>query len=194
MRPFKSTIPIEEARELLKSGARPVDRTEVVPVTLAAGRVAAADFASTIFVPPFSRSAMDGYAVVADDTRGASRERPVRLRIVERVFTGNTPTHLVVPGTCAEIATGAPLPDGADAVVMVEETGRVDEEHVAIGPKRSRSRTSAGREPTSRPAISSCNEATCSIRAGSVPLRQLDMRRSRCSRSRWSPSSRPVTK
>lgn len=132
MRPFKSTIPIEEARDLLRTGVLPVARTEVLPLAQAAGRIAAADVAASMFVPPFSRSAMDGYAVVAEDTRGASRERPVRLRIVERVYTGNTPAHQVVPGTCAEIATGAPLPDGADAVVMVEETSRMDDDHVAI--------------------------------------------------------------
>jgi molybdenum cofactor synthesis domain-containing protein len=132
MRPFKSTISIEEARELLRAGARPIPRTEQIAVSQAMGRVAAADLASTIFVPPFSRSAMDGYAVIADDTRGVSRERPVHLQIVDRVFTGAVPSQVVERGTCAEIATGAPLPEGADAVVMVEETARVDASHVAI--------------------------------------------------------------
>ena len=83
MRPFTSTISIDDARALLQVGVRPVSRHETLGIDTAAGRVAAADLASTIFVPPFSRSAMDGYAVVAEDTRGASRERPVRLRIVE---------------------------------------------------------------------------------------------------------------
>jgi molybdopterin molybdotransferase len=132
MRPFKSTISIEDARELLRAGVRPIPRTEQLPVFQATGRIAAADLASTMFVPPFSRSAMDGYAVIAEDTRGASRERPVHLRIVDRVFTGAVPSHVVERGTCAEIATGAPLPEGADAVVMVEETARVDASHVAI--------------------------------------------------------------
>jgi molybdenum cofactor synthesis domain-containing protein len=132
MRPFKSTISIDEARALLQAGVVPVARTETVALADAAGRVAAADLASTIFVPPFSRSAMDGYAVVAEDTRGATREQPIRLRVVERVFTGGMPSQRVVPGSCAEIATGAPLPEGADAVVMVEETARVDGEHVAL--------------------------------------------------------------
>ena len=132
MRPFTTTISIEEARERLRAGVRPIERTETLRTGAAAGRVAAADLASTIFVPPFSRSAMDGYAVVAADTRGASREHPARLHIVERVYTGATPVQGVTPGGCAEIATGAPLPDGADAVVMVEETSRIDDEHVAI--------------------------------------------------------------
>jgi molybdopterin molybdotransferase len=132
LRPFKTTISIEEARSLLASGVRPVSRTNRVPVARAAGRVAAADLAAGIFVPPFSRSAMDGYAVLASDTIGASRDTPVRLRITERIFTGQLPAHPVARGACAEIATGAPLPDGADAVVMVEETERVDDTHVAI--------------------------------------------------------------
>lgn len=132
MRPFKSTISVEYARDLLRAGVRPIARTESVDLADAAGRVAAADLPSAIYVPPFSRSAMDGYAVIADDTRGASRERPARLRIAERVFTGNMPAHAVTRGHCAEIATGAPLPDGADAVVMVEETIRIDDEHVGI--------------------------------------------------------------
>jgi molybdopterin molybdotransferase len=132
MRPFKTTISIDDARELLRVGVRPISRTEEVPVELASGRVSAADLASTIFVPPFSRSAMDGYAVVAEDTRGATRQQPVRLRIVDRVFTGNVPAQAISAGECAEIATGAPLPDGADAVVMVEETAAVDAMHVAI--------------------------------------------------------------
>lgn len=132
MRPFKSTIPIDEARQLLREGVRPVSRTETLPIAQAAGRVAAADVAANLFVPPFSRSAMDGYAVRAADTANASPASPVTLRIVERVYTGNMPTQAVAPGTCAEIATGAPMPDGADAVVMVEESSRVDEAHVAI--------------------------------------------------------------
>jgi molybdopterin molybdotransferase len=123
MRPFTSTISIDEARARLAAAVHPIDRTEWVPVTEgAAGRVAAADVTSTLDVPPFSRSAMDGYAVVAADTQVASKTSPVRLRIVERIYTGQMPSSSLAPGQCSEIATGAPLPDGADAVVMVEDT------------------------------------------------------------------------
>src|SRR5206468_11622279 len=76
--------------------------------------------------PPFARSAMGGYAVIAADTEGASRETPVRLRQLGRIFTGTVSTQIVARGTCAEIATGAPLPAGSDAVVMVEETAKSD--------------------------------------------------------------------
>lgn len=124
MRPFSSTISIDEARRRLRDGVRPVDRVERTPLALAAGRVAAADVASTIDVPPFTRAAMDGYAVVAADTANASVEAPAQLELVDRVFTGEVGQQAAGNGRCVEIATGAPLPPGADAVVMVEETAR----------------------------------------------------------------------
>jgi molybdenum cofactor synthesis domain-containing protein len=94
--------------------------------------VAAADVRSTIEVPPFARSLMDGYAVVSSDTQTATRQAPVRLKIVERLYTGHSPRQRLVPSTCAEIATGAPLPEGADAVVMVEETSPAGTDRVDI--------------------------------------------------------------
>jgi molybdopterin molybdotransferase len=106
--------------------------TEWLPLTDAGGRVAAGEVAATVFVPPFSRSAMDGYAVVAADTTGASKDRPVRLTVLERIYTGQTPVAAVTRGACSEIATGAPMPDGADAVVMVEETSRAGEQTVDV--------------------------------------------------------------
>lgn len=124
MRPFTSTISLEEARRRLDAAVRPIARTERARLADAGGRIAAADVTSAIDVPPFARSAMDGYAVVAADTEGAARERPARLRLLDRIYTGQMSTVTIERGACAEIATGAPLPAGADAVVMVEETGR----------------------------------------------------------------------
>ena len=91
MRPFQSTISIDEARRRLDAAIVPIDETEVVRLADAAGRVAGADVTSTIDVPPFARSAMDGYALIAADTRRATRDTPARLRVVERVFTGRMP-------------------------------------------------------------------------------------------------------
>ena len=122
MRPFTSTISLEEARRRLDAAVRPISRTERIHISESAGRVAAADVISAIDVPAFARAAMDGYAVVSADTTNATSETPARLRLVDRIYTGQMSTVTVVPGTCAEIATGAPLPAGADAVVMVEET------------------------------------------------------------------------
>jgi molybdopterin molybdotransferase len=124
VRPFASTISLEEARRRLDAALRPIVRTERVPLHDAGGRVAAEEITSAIDVPPFPRSAMDGYAVIAADTTAASRSTPSRLRLLDRIYTGQTSSVVVERGTCAEIATGAPFPSGADAVVMVEETGR----------------------------------------------------------------------
>jgi molybdopterin molybdotransferase len=132
MRPFTSTISLEEARRDLAAAVRPIARTERVRLQDAGGRVAAADVSSSIDVPPFARSAMDGYAVIAEDSAGASTTTPRRLRIVERIYTGQPPRESIGQGTCAEIATGAPIPEGADAVVMVEETTPASSDEVDI--------------------------------------------------------------
>ncbi|MBI3050606.1 MAG: molybdenum cofactor biosynthesis protein [Acidobacteria bacterium] len=122
MRPFRSTIPLDEAKALVEAAVRAIDRTERVPIAEADGRVLAEDLVATADVPPFARAAMDGYAVRAEDTAGATRERPRTLTRVATVFTGQVAERAVGPGECIEIATGAPMPDGADAVVIVEET------------------------------------------------------------------------
>ena len=132
MRPFTSTISLDEARRRLDASVRPITRTEQVPLGEAAGRVVACDVAASVEVPPFARSVMDGYAVVAADTHGATRQTPTRLRIIDRIYTGQVSRHGIGPGTCAEIATGAPMPEGANAVVMVEETAQATDAGVDI--------------------------------------------------------------
>jgi molybdenum cofactor synthesis domain-containing protein len=122
MRPFTSTISLDEARRRLDAAVRPIERTERVRLEAAVGRAAASDVTSPIDVPPFSRSAMDGYAVIAGDIERATPATPIALRLLDRIYTGQLSSAQVVPGSCAEIATGAPLPAGADAVVMVEDT------------------------------------------------------------------------
>ncbi|MBM3776627.1 MAG: molybdenum cofactor biosynthesis protein [Acidimicrobiia bacterium] len=124
MRPFGNVIPLDEARSIIAAQIRPIDRHEIVPLHEATGRVLAGDVVAAADVPPFSRAAMDGYAVRAEDTAGAARDRPVLLACVDQVFTGQMPGRAVGHGECVEIATGAPLPTGADAVVMVEDTSR----------------------------------------------------------------------
>ena len=124
MRPIRDTIALDRARSLLLDAAVPIDRVERVKLDEAEGRVVAADLAASGDVPPFARAAMDGYAVRAEDTFGASRQDPRVLTVVEKVLTGQMTLKAIDPGQCAEIATGAPMPRGADAVVMVEETDR----------------------------------------------------------------------
>jgi molybdopterin molybdotransferase len=124
MRPLRDTIALDDARALIDDAATPIARIETVPLSEANGRAIAADVIAPFDVPPFSRAGMDGYAVRAEDTFGASRHEPRTFRCVDQVFTGQVPTKAVAAGECVEIATGAPMPEGADAVVMVEETER----------------------------------------------------------------------
>jgi len=132
MRPIRETISLEEALRVSLAAALPLDRTERIDLDDAGGRVLAAPVVADRDVPPFNRAAMDGYAVVADSTFGASRMEPRLLRWIETVHTGSVPSRTLAPGQCTQIATGAPMPEGGDAVVMVEETDRRDGDQVAI--------------------------------------------------------------
>lgn len=122
MRPIKKLIQVDEAISIALEAVVPVKRTEKVPLLTAVGRVSAEEIVSRVHVPPFSRSAMDGYAVRARDTFGASKSSPVTLRVNEKIYAGGIPKKKLSKRICAEIATGALLPPGADAVVMVENT------------------------------------------------------------------------
>ncbi|OYT52697.1 molybdopterin molybdenumtransferase MoeA [Candidatus Bathyarchaeota archaeon ex4484_135] len=96
--------------------------TEEVRLEEALGRVLAEDVEAPIDVPGFRRALMDGYAVRAQDTFGASVEEPARLKLVGRVEMGQAATVSVGPGECVEVSTGSMLPEGADAVVRLEDT------------------------------------------------------------------------
>ena len=132
MRPITETISLEEARDLLFEAAVPIERTERIPLGDSLGRVVARTVTSKVDVPPFDRAAMDGYAVIAEDTFGAGPYDPRTLHCVERVYTGQVPTRSLTRGECIEIATGAPLPAGADAVVMVEETEKESDDRIRV--------------------------------------------------------------
>lgn len=127
MRPITGTLLYDDAVRLVMGAAAPIVRTTRVALVDADGRVVADDVTAPVDVPPFDRAAMDGYAVVAADTFGASQAAPKSLACVDRVFTGQLPARGISAGECIEVATGAPMPDGADAVVMVEETERLGE-------------------------------------------------------------------
>ena len=132
MRPIRDTIPLDEALAIMRDAAAPIARIDTVDLQAADGRVLARDITATVDVPSFDRAAMDGYAVVAEDTFGAGRFEPATLRCIEKVFTGQMPSRRVGSGECVEIATGAPMPDGANAVVMVEETERAGDDQVRV--------------------------------------------------------------
>ena len=109
----------ECAREAI-AAFEPPSGTEQVPIERASGRVLAEPIDATLDVPGFDRASMDGYAVRASDTIDASEVDPVELAIVDRLGAGERPDTAVEAEAAIEIATGAVLPDGADAVVMVE--------------------------------------------------------------------------
>src|SRR5258705_12290349 len=122
MRPFGDTISREQARAVIGGALRPIERVERVALHEAHGRVLARDVVATADVPPFSRAAMDGYAVRAADTAGASPATPAVLTWIEKVFTGQMPQQTIGQGQCTGIATGGPRPPGADAGGMIEQT------------------------------------------------------------------------
>ena len=115
-----------QARDLLLSAARPVE-TETVPLDECALRVIAFDLTAREDVPPFDRSAYDGYAFQSADTQNACREQPVTLRLVETLPAGSTAVHSVKSGQAVHLMTGAPIPEGADCVINFERTAFTDE-------------------------------------------------------------------
>ncbi|RMG58825.1 MAG: molybdopterin molybdenumtransferase MoeA [Deltaproteobacteria bacterium] len=114
-------IRYEEALELILAKVHRGE-PEVVSLKDSFGRVIAADAPATLDHPSFDNSAMDGYAVVAESVRGASRENPVSLKFVGDVPAGGDDSIVVGPGEAARIGTGAKIPRGADTVVIVENT------------------------------------------------------------------------
>ena len=121
---FRDLAPPEEAHEAIAS--LDLDPgTETVPLEEARGRVLAERVDAELDVPGFDRASVDGYALRAEDTFGADEADPARLELVGEVHAGERPDVEVDPDTCAEISTGAVVPSGADAVVMVERTDRV---------------------------------------------------------------------
>jgi molybdenum cofactor synthesis domain-containing protein len=121
---FDTVIPFDRALAVVLERAEPIRRVSSVALAEADGRVAAAAVTAPDDVPAFDRAAMDGYAVVASDTVAASEARPAALRLAGRVYTGETAGRRIAAGECVEISTGAPLPPGATAVVMVEDTSQ----------------------------------------------------------------------
>lgn len=114
-------LPVVDASERILAGIDALG-SERVALLDALGRVLASPVVSPVTIPAWDNSAMDGYAVRADDVSGASEERPVTLEVLETVAAGAFPARPVVAGSATRIMTGAPVPEGADSVVRVEDT------------------------------------------------------------------------
>ncbi len=117
-------LTVEQARAVVFSALTPMPAEEVSIVD-ALGRVLAEDMVSDIDVAPFDNSAMDGFAVRAADLSGATADCPVELEVIGHIAAGDAPEVFVDTGQAARIMTGAPMPEGADSVVMVERTRAV---------------------------------------------------------------------
>src|SRR5262249_12133416 len=135
---FLEVVSAEEARARF---ARRLDLTplpaETVPLAEALGRVLAHDVAAPIDVPPFDRANVDGFALRAADTNGASDATPRRLTLNGEVLAcGHAPKLTVAPGSATTIATGGMIPRGADAVAMIEHTELIDAAAPAIDLRR----------------------------------------------------------
>jgi len=124
-------IPFEEAKKIVLDSVPVLDTVEK-PILDALGLVAAEDIISTEQIPPFDNSAMDGYAVRADDTSGASETNPIELSVLMDLPAGTHTECDVGPGQAIRIMTGAPAPSGADTVVQVELTERAGDGKVKI--------------------------------------------------------------
>jgi len=127
-------LPVAEAEQLMGARVTPVSGEELVPLRAALGRILSTSLIAPVNLPPFDNSAVDGFAVCAEDIDGA-RER--RLAIVDRVAAGQVATRAVKSGEAVRIFTGAPMPPGADTVFMQEDC-RIDGTHVVVPPGLSR--------------------------------------------------------
>jgi molybdopterin molybdotransferase len=159
-----SLLSVDEARERILSHFQPVT-TETVPLVDCASRVLAQDIRAATDLPPFDNSSMDGFAVRARDVEGASTDSPRSLRVVADIPAGSHPTISLAPGEAARIMTGAPMPDGADAVVPVEDTDFQNRDAGALAP---------GEVQIFRAAPPGANKRTrgMDIKSGEVVLRQ----------------------
>ena len=129
MKGFAERADVEEVERFLASHTHPLE-AEPVEVLVCAGRVLAEDVRAEVDVPGFARAAMDGYAAKGEETFGASAYDPIGFEVLGEVLPGSPFEGVVGPGQAVRVMTGAPIPEGADAVVMAEvcseREGRVE--------------------------------------------------------------------
>lgn len=121
-------LPAEALRRVLDAAAAlPRPAVEQIPLEDACGRIAAKTLCARMDQPPFRRSPLDGYAFHSEDTAGAGPDTPVTLPVVMKLYAGDAPASALPAGCAARIMTGAPLPEGADCVLMQERTDSGEE-------------------------------------------------------------------
>ena len=129
---FKHLTPTHEAFQTLLQNLYVKLEEEQVELDASLSRIIATDIISDVDMPPFDRAAMDGYAVKAEDTYSASTATPITLQLIDEVHIEDTPRTEVKKNQCASIVTGAQLPIGANAVVMVEYAKRLNNEVIEV--------------------------------------------------------------
>lgn len=147
--PRADWLPVREARERILAAVAPLP-PERRPLLDALGRVLAEEIVSPVDLPPWDNSAMDGFAVRAEDVRGASEPHPRALRVVDDIPAGGVPSHAIRAGEASRIMTGAPVPEGADTIVRVEHTDGGSGIGTERGRVRIHSDTDAGRNLRAR--------------------------------------------
>jgi molybdopterin molybdotransferase len=141
--PAAGLLSVDAARDAVLAATEPVGTESIAPAD-ALGRITAESVTGRVSLPPWPNSAMDGYALQAPDTAGATETGPVQLRVIGDIAAGAAPDVRVEPGTAVRIATGARMPAGADAVVPVESTTPLD----ATGRPGPRGRDATGPVPS----------------------------------------------
>src|SRR3990170_3309884 len=131
---FRKLLTFDEAKEAINRLSLSTLGCEEVTLLKGFNRVLAVDVNASLDIPPFDRSTVDGYAVRASGTFGAEENQPMRVKVCGVVNVGELPKIRIAKGEAAEIVTGAPIPDGADAVVMVEDTERENGELRVFSP------------------------------------------------------------
>ena len=131
-------ITLEQATETLLNEISPIVRTRLVSLEKAIGRISVQDIYAPIDMPPFDRSPLDGYALRAADIAGASRDNPIKLKVVAEIPAGAFWDGTLVPGSTVRIMTGSMIPEGADCVVKQEDTDDGEQEvsfYVSVKPQ-----------------------------------------------------------
>ncbi|WP_409227217.1 molybdopterin molybdotransferase MoeA [Gudongella sp. SC589] len=130
---FFKVVSVDDARELIKDefGQYQLE-SELVSLLESQGRVLSDDIVSEINVPEFDRSTVDGYAVLVEDSHGATESIPSILEVLGEVLMGETPKHQVGSGQAVYVPTGGMMPEGATGMIMIENTEKMDEETVLL--------------------------------------------------------------
>jgi molybdopterin biosynthesis enzyme len=152
MNPFGSLVSADDAQDLILAKLRPVTDTITLKLEEACGYALAEDIKSSIDVPAFDRASMDGYGVCAEDLR-----EPAMLKVVGQAFAGKPFKGSIKRGECIEIATGASIPKGCDAVVMVENVQIVGNAVQFRQPVRVGDNSQEGRDARPRPGRRHCH-------------------------------------